>query len=230
MSSVQTPGPDAERGGRATPRRTAVIIAASGVTAALAFGAVAVSASATPPAPPTRSSSPQDGRAPDEPATKGPPLRIPAPAVGPIRNEQNETGRAKKAASVVVDAMNQMGNRGDGTSAGIESITTNFVLGELQSYAQQQRDLGYRQVGQAQVTSVKASAVKLKGPKPSMNVTVCVDVAGIDVLDAAGKSLKRSLYNPGRPVKHVYGAHFVDNVWKIATHEIPDTQDCGAGS
>jgi len=155
------------------------------------------------------------------------PLAIPTPTPAPIgADAEQEVERATVAATTVLAAMDEIGARSDGSVVGIDLIATGFVLGELESYARQQLDLGYRQVGEAKVTSVQASDVVLDGTPPSMTLTVCVDVSAIDVLDAAGNSLKASLYNPGRPVKHVYGAQFVDGAWKLATHDIPDPQDC----
>jgi hypothetical protein len=122
--------------------------------------------------------------------------------------------------------LNQIGQRADGSAAGVDLVATGFVLGELQAQAQQQRDLGYRQIGEAKITGVRAEEINLTGRRPTMTLNVCVDVSGIDVRDANGKSLKDALYNPGRPVKHVYGAVFEDNVWKIASHDIPDEQNC----
>lgn len=153
-------------------------------------------------------------------------LNPPPVTTGPSGAEKTEVDRASKTAGLLVDSMNQISKRDAKASVGVDRIATGFVLGELQAQAQEQEDLGYRQIGEAKITSVKASALKLKSPKPSMTLTVCVDVSGVDVVDAAGKSLKASLYNPGRPVKHVYGAELLDNAWKIATHVIPDTQDC----
>lgn len=189
-----------------------------------------------PSAPPSpRPKSPAPAEPTDEAAKE--PLRsnaeepeAPPPTTGPIQTEKTEVERASKTADVVVKSMNQIAKRGDGKAAGIDRLATGFVLGELQAQAQEQKDLGLRQIGEARVTSVKATAVKLKSPKPSMTLTVCIDVSKVDVVNTAGQSLKKSLYNPGRPVKHIYGAEFIDNVWKIATHDIPDTQDCGATS
>lgn len=257
-----------------TPRsskRPAPLVVASGATAVLVLGALAVGinqtpaasnptptprASATPSAQPSKArgeteTAPRSGT-PSKPSSTPSGSRTAPPAsedstktaqspgtggttrtqatTGPIGDEKVEVQRASTAATGVVDSMNQVAKRGDGRSVGVERVATGFVLGELQAQAQEQHELGYRQVGEAKITSVKASSIKLKTSKPTLKLTVCVDVSGVDVLDASGKSLKGSLYNPGRPVKHIYGAEFIDNVWKIATHDIPDTQDCGATS
>lgn len=169
-------------------------------------------------------------------ATPGPdessaaPLDLPAPTPGVITEEPAEVEKATEAASAVIEAQNQIAQRADGSAIGAEMIATGFVLGELQSYAQEQRDLGYRQTGEARVTQVTVQSVDLTAAVPVMTLAVCVDVSGIDVVDAAGNSYKAALYNPGHPVKHIYGAEFADGTWKISTHDIPDEQDCPAAS
>ena len=155
------------------------------------------------------------------------PLAIAKPASAPLSDDEvAEAERAQNSVVAVVEANNEILTRGDGSSVGAEEIATGFVLGEIQSRAQEQMDWEYTQVGEAKVTSVTASNVDLDADPPVMTLTVCIDVSDVDMLDAAGQSMKAALYNPGRPVKHIYGAEFRDGVWKIATHDIPDQQDC----
>ena len=155
------------------------------------------------------------------------PLPITAPTSAPLtESEEVEVERATDTATTVIDTLNTIGQLGDGSAVGVDQIATGFVQGELEAFGREQLDLGYRQVGDAVITSVTASNVNLEAAPATMTLTVCVDTSGIDVLDAAGNSLKASLYNPGRPVTHVYGAEFVGDVWKISTHEIPEVQDC----
>lgn len=171
------------------------------------------------------SPSPADTATPAPPSSD--PLPITAPTSGPISDsEEAEVERATDTATTVVDTLNTIGKLGDGSAIGVEQIATGFVQGELEAFAREQLDLGYRQVGDAVVTSVTASDVNLESSPATMTLTVCVDTSAVDVLDAAGNSLKASLYNPGRPVTHIYGAEFVDDIWKISTHEIPEVQDC----
>lgn len=176
-------------------------------------------------ATPAPAPSPDDSATPEPPSTE--PLPIEAPTPAPLTDsEEVEVERATDTATVVVDALNTIGQQADGSAVGIEQIATGFVEGEMQAFAQEQLDLGYTQVGDAVITSVTASDVDLAASPAVMTLTVCVDTSGVDVLDAAGNSLKASLYNPGRPVTHIYGAVFVDDVWKISTHDIPEAQDC----
>jgi hypothetical protein len=66
----------------------------------------------------------------------------------------------------------------------------------------------------------------LDADPPHIVIDVCIDVSAITLTDAAGNDVSDLLYNPGHPVRHEYGADFVDDVWKVSTHEIPETQDC----
>lgn len=152
-----------------------------------------------------------------------------APTSEPLSaDEQAEIERASAAIDSVIAATDEISQRGDGSAVGLESIATGWVLGELQSKAREQYDLGYRQTGEADATSVTTTAIDLASTPATITLKVCIDVSAIDVIDAAGNSLKASLFNPGHPVAHLYGAVFEDEMWKISTHDIPDVQDCPA--
>lgn len=158
--------------------------------------------------------------------TPAAPLNLPTPTPGTIEPAPVEVEKVSEAASAVIEAQNQIGQRADGSAVGAEAVATGFVLGELQSFAQEQLDLGYRQVGEAKVTEVTVVSSDLNAAVPVMTLAVCVDVSDVDVVDAAGNSYKAALYNPGHPVKHIYGAEFLEGTWKLSTHDIPDLQDC----
>lgn len=199
---------------------SAVLLGAAGVGIAL----VASSGSA-PVASPTEK--PVDDGDSDKSASEDPLTTVTANVTGPLTDDEDaEVERATTAADAVVAALDEVGKRGDGSAVGVEAVATGWVLGEVQSHAREQLDLGYKQTGDAVVTSVTPTAVDLAAA--TITLKVCVDVSGIDITDAAGNSLKDSLYNPGRPVAHLYGAVFEDNAWKISSHEIPDVQDCAA--
>ncbi|MGM7667958.1 hypothetical protein [Microbacterium sp. A93] len=165
----------------------------------------------------------------DEDISEDPLATVAVPTTAPLTSdEQVEIERVNVAVDLIVAATDEIAQRGDGSAVGIESVATGWVLGELQSKAREQYDLGYQQTGEAVVTSITTTAVDLAADPATMTLKVCIDVSDIDVTDAAGNSLKAALYNPGHPVAHVYGAIFEDDTWKISTHEIPDVQDCPA--
>jgi len=210
-------------------RRLNWLLAAAGllVIAAIVTAVILLSGSPSAPAPSAQNSAEPVGTGDEEDEASTAPLQFEAPSPAPLSpSEDDEVERAETTAAAVVAATNEIAQRGDGSAVGLDQIATGFVLGELESSAREQFDLGYRQVGEARVTQTTASDVDLSVDPQTMTLTVCVDVSDIDVLDETGKSLKASLYDPGRPVKHVYGAVFEDGVWKLATHQIPDDQDC----
>lgn len=213
------------------PRRRwpiAVAIAASlaivGGSIVFALGTRGQSPTAAPTPSPSETSAEMTKEASDKP------LAITTtPTPGPVSADETvEVERAESVATSLVSIVDEIGQRADGSAVGAEAIATGFVLGEIQAKAREQLDLGYTQVGEAVITSITASDVKLDGAPPTMTLTVCIDVSKIDVLDAAGNSLEGSLYNPGHPVAHVYGAEFIGDTWKISSHDIPDQQACAA--
>lgn len=68
-----------------------------------------------------------------------------------------------------------------------EVASDKFVAGLLQ-FAQQERRRGHRQIGIPNTSAPIATVVTLKGIA-KVNVKVCVDVRGVDVVDRAGKSV-----------------------------------------
>lgn len=211
-----------------TRRRLWLPIAIAGV---LVIGAVGVSValvSSTISAPTaSETQTPVGTGDEDDDASEDPLTSVPAPTPAPLsEDEQAEVARAADSVESVITALDEISQRGDGSAVGAEAIATGWVLGELQSKAREQFDLEYQQTGDAVVTSLTATAVDLAADPATITFKVCVDVSEIDVVDAAGNSLKDALYNPGHPVAHIYGAVFEDDTWKISTHDIPDVQDC----
>jgi len=173
------------------------------------------------------SPSPQPSESPDREAPSVDPLEAAAAAPAPLTDDEDvEVERVAAVTRTVVDVVNEIGIRGDGSAMGAAAVATGFVLGEIEASARERYDLGYRQVGEAKVVETTASDIDLDADPARMTVTVCVDVSDVDVLDEAGNSLKASLYDPGRPVRHIYGAIHVDGAWKLTSHEIPAQQDC----
>ncbi|MBT2484569.1 MULTISPECIES: hypothetical protein [unclassified Microbacterium] len=210
-------------------RRWIAIIAASAIAlGGVGIGIALVASNAPAPVAAPTEKPVDDGDA-DKNASEDPLSTVSTVVEAPLSDdEEAEVERAASAVEAVVAALDEVGKRGDGSAVGVEAVATGWVLGEVQSHAREQFDLGYTQTGDAVVTSVTPTAVHLATEPATITLKVCVDVSGIDIIDAAGNSLKDSLYNPGRPVAHVYGAVFEDDAWKISSHDIPDAQDCAA--
>lgn len=224
LSEMEKQHDDPRRGGDRRRRRLWLWGAAAAVV--LAMGVTAVLLLTTP----SGSEVAQEAQGEQGNVASTEPLSVEKPESAPISDDEAvEVARAQESATAVVAALDEILTRGDGSAVGADAIAADFVLGELQARAQEQMDNGYHQVGEAVVTSVTATDINLAGEPPTMTLLVCVDVSGIDILDAAGNSQRASLYNPGHPVPHIYGAQFLDETWKLASHSIPDdvTGVCG---
>jgi len=202
-----------------------IAIAATLLAAAVGAGVALVSSDVSAPSA-SQTDAPIDTGDEDD-ASEDPLDSVSTPTAAPLSaDEKVEVGRASASVESVITALDEISQRGDGSAVGVEAIATGWVLGELQSRAREQFDLEYQQTGEAVITSLTPTAVDLAAAPATVTFKVCIDVSDIDVIDAAGNSLKDSLYNPGRPVAHIYGAVFEADTWKISTHDIPDVQDC----
>lgn len=215
--------PDDERDlPRAAPLRTRTrwILAGVGlaVAGAVAIGIPLLVAPAAPPADPTL--------AEEEEAPPPPPLELTMPTPSPLGDEAAATEAVVTAAETLVSATNEVLQRADGGFEGIESIATGFVEGELQALAIEREKMGYRQVGEASVSSVAVRDIDLTASPPVALLEVCIDTSDLDVVDSNGTSVADQLYRPDRPVLHLYGAVFTDGLWRLSTHEIPDGATC----
>ncbi|MGP5154665.1 hypothetical protein, partial [Glutamicibacter ardleyensis] len=112
-------------------------------------------------------------------------------------------------------------------SKGIDQVADGFVKGQLEALAAERWQMGVHQVGEAKVVSVDTKNVDLDAKVPSMDLLVCLDLSGIDVVDENGNSFEGLLYKPKEPVLNTYGAIFTDGQWKISTHNIPEDSTCG---
>lgn len=86
-------------------------------------------------------------------------------------------------------------------------------LDELGSQLQEQRSRGERQAGSIALSDVEPLAVELSSPT-TVTLRVCVDVSGVDVVDAAGQSVVQ----PGRPARSQVDVTVVDrspNGWLV---------------
>jgi len=150
----------------------------------------------------------------------------PVPTATPTSRADVAASAAASAAEDVVSATNAMLTNDNDVPADLTDYTSGFVEGELRALAAERQALGYTQVGKAVITKITTEKAKLTGAHPTVTLNVCIDSSDVDVLDANGKSLKKSLYNPGYPVLNVYGAELISGEWKITTHDIPAKDTC----
>lgn len=200
-----------------------VLVGALLVVIAAVVVSTMVSRLSAPDAEPSAAATSTD----DDDVSSAPLTAFATPSPAPLTDDETaEVQRADAAIDSLLAALDEVSQRGDGSAVGIESIATGWVLGEVQSRAREQYDLGYQQTGEATVTQSTPTEVDLAANPPTITIKVCVDVSEIDVIDTSGTSLKAALYNPSRPTAHIYGAVFEDGTWKVSTHDIPDVQDC----
>lgn len=198
-----------------------VVLAILAITAvALGFQPIAGSSAAEGPAP--AASAPAKAKKPL------PALALPSatPAPAPRAGDQRaSTDAAGAAITSLVSANNQILQRADGGTSGLEKVASGFVQGELQALAAERKRMGFKQVGDAVITSVKTRSVDLEASPPTVVLDVCVDATAIRVVDANGHPVT-GLYQRDAPTLNVYGAQYLDGLWKITTHDIPDSAPC----
>lgn len=213
-----------ERADAAAPlprhRRMRWIVAGAAILAlvALSIGVIVGTA------PPTAETPPVDAAAQQEPPP--PPLEVPMPTPAPLGDEAIASEAVVISVEALVDATNEVLQRADGGTEGIESVATGFVEGEVEALAIERKHLRYTQVGEATVTSVLVRSIDLEADPPAAVLEVCIDTSDLDVLDPNGDSVADQLYRPDDPVMHLYGAVFLDGLWRVSTHEIPDGASC----
>ncbi|WP_173923445.1 hypothetical protein [Agromyces sp. Marseille-P2726] len=177
--------------------------------------------------PPEDGTEPVDAALQEEQEPPPPPLEYPMPTPAPLGDEAEASEAVVTSVETLIAATNEVLQRGDGGFEGIESVATGFVEGEVQALAIEREHLGYTQTGEATVTSVDVQSIDLAASPPTAVLEVCIDTSDLDVLDANGESVADQLYRPGHPVVHLYGAVYVDGLWRLSTHEIPDGATCG---
>jgi len=198
------------------------------VIAAIAVGGIGIAlgrAAATPAstaAPSATHSTPNPQPSTDAEPSPTPSGRAEETAAEPA------TAQASAAVSALVDlgatVLKDPASSVDDLDA-IGEVAAGFVRGEIESLAIERAELGYTQRGQARIVSIDEADADLTAETPSITLDVCIDSSDLEVFDSAGTSLAGSMYQPGHPVMHVYGAQLLDGTWKIVTHDIPDSPD-----
>jgi hypothetical protein len=133
---------------------------------------------------------------------------------------------AESTLSRFLATSDQILQKADGDAGVARTMASGFVLGEIEAAAQERKDVGLRQTGSVRIVSMTPRVVRLDVTNPTVSISACLDVSGIDVIDSTGASLKDRLYQPSGPVQHVYGVGLVAGVWLVTTHSIPDSNDC----
>ncbi len=201
-------------------RRAAVALAALVGAGAIAAIAIAIGTSV----PAERTAQPGDDAAAAEPSAT--PLALPTPTPAPLGDEASSEQAAVASVEALVTATNEVLQRADGGTEGLDAVAVGFVKGEVEALALERSKMGYTQVGQARITSTTVDSIDLAAAPPTAQLSVCIDTSDIDVLDANGDSVADQLYRPGHPVLNRYGLVYTDGLWRVSTHDIPDGATC----
>ena len=147
-------------------------------------------------------------------------------APAPLGGESASIASAETALASMIAVTNDILQRADGSSEGLPEVASGFVWGELQALAAERAQLGYRQRGASTIVSTSIRSVDLGASQPAVLIDVCIDSSGVSVVDSSGSSLDGLLYRSEANVLNIYGVHYIDGVWKISTHQIPENSTC----
>lgn len=167
-----------------------------------------------------------DEDAEEEEEPPPPPLSLETPTPAPLGDDAAARDALETTMETLVEASNEVLQRADGGTSGLEGVAVGFVAGEIQALSDEREHLGYKQIGEASVTSVNVRSMDLSAAPPTATLEVCIDTSELDVVDSNGASVADQLYQPDHPVLHLYGAVFTDGLWRVSTHEIPDGATC----
>ena len=120
----------------------------------------------------------------------------------------------------------------------LETVAIGAQLNAVQTLVGRQQDQGQRQTGTTAISALKVQSVNLDnsdpqaGKVPTVQIDVCFDVSGVDVLDADGKSV----VTPDRPdtgwirysVANYEWDSDPDGAWRVASSQDIERTPCDA--
>ncbi|HZW42353.1 MAG TPA: hypothetical protein VFE99_08615, partial [Agromyces sp.] len=111
------------------PRRERWILAGAGVLALVALSLGNIVGTAPTPGGPSPVDAAEQAEQADQEEPTPPPVQVPMPAPAPIGDEAVATEAVVSSVETLVDATNEVLQRADGGTEGIESVATGFVEG-----------------------------------------------------------------------------------------------------
>lgn len=201
------------------------------VTTATITMAVLVACTGSPNEAPTPSVTPT-------PSMSSQPPTPPSPSPSPTPPSQAEVAAAQAESLVREYYVLREALRVD-TSVPLdrlEDFTISTELASQQRLIQGERDRGEHQTGSTRIVELDVTDVNLDNSDPSagrvpvVEIELCVDVSGVDFIDASGNSV----VVPGRPdagwVRHQVANYAWDtdpaNGWRISSSETIERQPC----
>ncbi|ANH39545.1 hypothetical protein I601_3138 [Nocardioides dokdonensis FR1436] len=120
----------------------------------------------------------------------------------------------------------------------LKSVAISTELTTQQTLFKREREQGLHQIGETKVVELEVQSVNLDnsdpqaGKVPTVQIDVCFDVSGVDVLDADGKSV----VTPERPdtgwirysVANYQWDSDPDGAWRVASSQDIERTPCDA--
>ena len=168
-----------------------------------------------------------------------PPASSPSSS-GPTPTSPSESATAAATATVndYYAIRNQLRRDPTQPLSGLKSVAISTELTTQQTLFKREREQGLHQTGETKVVELQVQSVNLDnsdpqaGKVPTVQIDVCFDVSGVDVLDADGKSV----VTPDRPdtgwirysVANYQWDSNPDGAWRVASSQDIERTPCDA--
>ena len=177
----------------------------------------------------------------DPVATPTPSLSSPAPTTS-TSTPPSDSEIASEAASVLVTqyyaTVDRLAQQPSESLDALAMVATGIQLTAQQTALRGQRKAGQKQIGDIKIARLDVQSVNLDnadpaaGKVPTVQIDVCWDVSGVDVVDATGKSVvSSSRPETGWTRLTVANYHYAANPangWRVATGEDLKKDPCDA--
>ncbi|QAY63523.1 hypothetical protein ET495_09995 [Xylanimonas allomyrinae] len=212
-------------------RRVGVALAAAVIAMTAVAGCTGSPGSSPVPTPPA------DTSTTSEPATGAP---SPTSAPSPESESEQAAASAEDAVRDFYAVVDELRSDPASDVAALDDVATSIALSSRQRQLERERGDGWHQTGETKIVTLDVKGVDLTNTDadgavaPVVQFDVCIDVSGVDVLDANGSSVAAA----GRPttgwerqtvVNHDWADDPVGG-WRVSTSETLGQQPCEADS
>jgi len=162
---------------------------------------------------------------PPAPASAGQPTSDAgsAPAPQPAEAAAGESGAALTGFLGLTDAV--LGGTGP-TAADLDAVAAGYAKGEVEATQSEFVANGWHQEGVAAVTDVRTESANLAADPPTATVRVCIDSAGVRVVDAEGQVVSQRPPGTNTRIPHLYTMVLSGGAWKATDHTFPPEPSC----
>lgn len=183
-----------------------------------------------------------DGNDPEATPTPTSSSSSPAPTSTTSPTPQSDSEIASDAASALVAkyyaTVDRLGQQPNKSLAALSTVATGVQLTAQQTALTSQRKANQKQVGDTKIAKLDVQSVNLDnsdpdaGKVPTVQIDVCWDVTGVDVVDGTGKSIvSSSRPDTGWTRLTVANYHYAANPiegWRVATGQDLKKDPCDA--